>query len=59
MSKNTGSQGSKAPMTPAAAARIQSATAKAGNGQVAKGSFPARAQSAAAKNAGAPASKGK
>jgi len=37
-------------MTPADAARIQSATAKAGNGQVAKGSFAATAQSAAAHN---------
>lgn len=43
-----GSQGGT-PMTPAAAARIQSASAKAGSGQVAKGSFAARAQSAAAK----------
>ncbi|MBO2568875.1 hypothetical protein KJI95_10050 [Shewanella sp. JM162201] len=40
----------KTPMTPAAAARIQSGTAKQGNGQVAKGSFAARAQSAAATN---------
>ncbi|HHO42744.1 MAG TPA: hypothetical protein ENN12_05245 [Epsilonproteobacteria bacterium] len=36
-------------MTPSAAARIQSATAKNG-GNTGKGSFPARAQSAAAKN---------
>ncbi len=38
-------------MTPAAASRIQGATAKGngGGGGVAKGSFPARAQSAAAK----------
>ena len=42
----------KAPMTPAAAARIQSAGAKSGNGQNSKGSFAARAQAAAAKNAG-------
>jgi hypothetical protein len=34
-------------MTPARASVIQSATAKANGGQVAKGSFPARAQSAA------------
>ncbi|MEN9398758.1 MAG: hypothetical protein RLZ81_3288 [Pseudomonadota bacterium] len=37
------------PMTPQAAARIQSATARQQSGQVAKGSFAARAQSAAAK----------
>lgn len=37
------------PMTQAAAARIQSATAKAG-GDTGKGTFPATAQSAAAKN---------
>lgn len=42
----------KTPMTTAAAARIQAAGAKAGNGQTTKGSFEARAQSAAAKNAG-------
>jgi len=40
----------KTPMTPAAAARIQSATAKQTGGQTLKGSFPAKAQSAAAKN---------
>jgi hypothetical protein len=40
----------KSTMTPSAASRIQSTTAKAGNGQVAKGSFAARATSAAAKN---------
>jgi hypothetical protein len=34
-------------MTPAAAARIQSSTAKANGGVVPKGSFAARAQSAA------------
>jgi len=37
------------PMTPAAAVRIQAATAKANGGIVAKGSFAARAQSVAAK----------
>ncbi|QDF76223.1 MULTISPECIES: hypothetical protein [Shewanella] len=42
----------KTPMTPAAAARIQSSTAKQGSGNVAKGSFAAKAQSAAAKNSG-------
>lgn len=36
-------------MTVSAAARIQSAAAKAGNGSVSKNSFPARAQAAAAK----------
>lgn len=37
------------PMTPAAAARIQSAEAKANGGKVEKGGFAARAQRAAAK----------
>ena len=37
-------------MTPEAAARIQSATAKANGGTVSKGSFSSRASSAAAKN---------
>jgi len=41
----------KSPMTPKAAARIQSSTAKANGGKVSKGSFAARAQSAAAGNA--------
>ncbi len=36
------------PMTPAAASRIQSATARSSGGQVAARSFAARAQSAAA-----------
>ena len=40
----------KTPMTPTAAARIQSAQAKVNNGQVAKESFAARAQKAADKN---------
>ena len=39
----------KTPMTPDAASRIQSATAKAGNGKVEKNSFAARAQSSSAK----------
>lgn len=43
------------PMTKSAAARIQSANAKTNGGQTSKGSFPARAQSGAAKNS----SKGK
>ncbi len=41
--------GTGSPMTPAAASRIQGATAKSNGGSVAKGSFAARAQSAAAK----------
>lgn len=40
----------KTAMTPKAAARIQSANAKVNGGRVAKGSFPARAQKAVAKN---------
>jgi hypothetical protein len=36
-------------MTPTAASRIQGATAKGNGGGVSKGSFAARAQSAAAK----------
>ena len=47
----------KSSMTPQAAARIQSATAKS-QGQVSQGSFAARAQSAAAKST-APAQSGK
>jgi len=39
-------------MTPEAAARIQSATAKANGGTVSKGSLSSRASSAAAKNSG-------
>ena len=39
-------------MTSKAASRIQSASAKAGGGKVSKGSFAARAQSAATKNSG-------
>jgi len=42
---------SKTSMTKSAAARIQSAEAKANGGKVAKGGFAARAQSAAARNA--------
>ncbi|MBN8239885.1 hypothetical protein JF541_12045 [Marinobacter hydrocarbonoclasticus] len=40
----------KTPMSPAAAARIQSATAKQHGGNTPKGSFAAKAQSAAARN---------
>ncbi|MGC8531064.1 MAG: hypothetical protein ACP5M1_03405 [Acidiphilium sp.] len=39
----------RTPMTPAAASRIQGATAKGNGGSVAKGSFAATAQSVAAK----------
>lgn len=42
----------KTPMTPQAAARIQSSTANQNGGTVTKGSFAAKAQSAAAKNSG-------
>lgn len=42
---------SKTAMTAEAASRIQSSTAKANGGKVEKGSFAARAQSIAAKNA--------
>lgn len=42
------SKGSK--MTPSAASRIQTSQAKASGGNVAKGSFASRAQSAGAKN---------
>ncbi|MFT5700886.1 MAG: hypothetical protein ACI8ZB_003771 [Desulforhopalus sp.] len=48
-SSNT-SRRSKTSMTTTASSRIQSATAKAGSGGVAKGGFAARAQKAAAKN---------
>jgi hypothetical protein len=41
---------SKTPMTTAAAARIQAAEAKAGNGGVESGSFASKAQRAAAQN---------
>ncbi|WP_164718217.1 hypothetical protein [Colwellia sp. Arc7-635] len=40
----------KTPMTTDAARRIQSQTAKANDGKIAKGSFAAKALSAAAKN---------
>ena len=40
----------KTPMTPKAAARIQSVTAKQNGGQVPKDSFAAKASSSAAKN---------
>ena len=47
MSKKSAST-ARTPMTPSAASRIQSAQARAGNGQVASNSFAARAQRAAA-----------
>jgi hypothetical protein len=50
MNAKTSTQaGAASPMTPVAASRIQGATAKGNGGGVAKGSFAARAQSAAAK----------
>jgi hypothetical protein len=49
MSKRSG--GKAAPMTQAAASRIQSRTAKQSGGAVAPGSFAARAQRGAALNA--------
>lgn len=45
-------------MTQAAASRIQSSTARAHGGQVASGSFAARAQAAAARHANAAAGLG-
>lgn len=49
MSKNNKGSSHK-PMTPEAAARIQSSEAKASGGGVSKDSFAARAQGAAATN---------
>jgi|EP00953_Heterococcus_sp_UTEX-ZZ885_P006316 hypothetical protein len=51
-------KGKSTPMTSDAASRIQSATAKSGDGGVSKGSFAAKAQSAAATNANAAAAQG-
>lgn len=48
-SKTTIPAAPSSPMTQTAASRIQSATARSSGGTVAKGSFTARAQSAAAK----------
>lgn len=45
-------------MTPSAAARIQSSTAKQNGGSVNKGSFAARATSAGAKNSGGSSKQG-
>ena len=47
-----GGKGGGSKMTPRAASRIQSASAKAGGGKVSKGSFASRAQSAVARNSG-------
>ncbi|WP_108744076.1 hypothetical protein [Salinivibrio sharmensis] len=44
------SKAKSTPMTPTAAARIQSGQAKVNGGKVAKGSFAARAQATAARN---------
>jgi hypothetical protein len=52
MSKQTPPAGPRTPMTSVAASRIQSATARLHGGRVPPGGFAARAQSAAAKNAG-------
>jgi len=52
MTRKSGSPPTRAAMTPAAAARVQSATARSNGGQVLAGSFAARAQSAAAKISG-------
>ena len=49
MSKKSAST-ARTPMTTSAAGRIQSAQARAGNGQVTSNSFAARAQRAAANN---------
>jgi hypothetical protein len=45
-----GSGGGKAQMTAVASSRVQSTTAKTNGGNVPKGSFASRAQSAAATN---------
>lgn len=51
MAKPSAKPAPRAPMTPAAATRIQAATARANGGQVTSSSFAARAQAAAAHNA--------
>lgn len=53
MKAGSGSRGSGRSMTPAAASRIQSATARSNGGQVNSGSFAARAQAAAVHNTAA------
>lgn len=52
MTQKSGSTPARGAMTPAAAARIQSGTAPSNGGKTPAGSFPARAQSAAARNVG-------
>lgn len=52
MTQKSGSTPSTGVMTPAAAARIQSATAHSHGGKTPAGSFAARAQAAAARNSG-------
>ncbi len=56
MTKSSAKSAPRAPMTAAAAARIQGAAAKANGGKVASGSFAARAQAAAAHNGSGSAS---
>jgi len=51
MAKSSAKSAPRSPMTATAVSRIQSATAKANGGQVAAGSFVARAQSVVARNA--------
>jgi hypothetical protein len=55
---STGS-GPGTPMTPQAAARVQSSAAKANGGHTPAASFSARAQSAAARNSGGKGGGGK
>lgn len=52
MAKTGSGNGGKSAMTGAAASRIQSVAAKSNGGRVSSGSFAARAQNAAASNAG-------
>lgn len=50
MAKFSAKSAPRTPMTTSATARIQSATARSNGGQVAAGSFAARAQAAVARN---------
>lgn len=59
MAKSNSNSGARTAMTPSAAARIQSATARSTGGTVAKGSFAARAQSAGAYNGSGKSGNGK
>lgn len=52
MTKNPAPSSSRNAMTTAAAARIQSATARSHGGKTPVGSFASRGQAAAARNAG-------